>query len=301
MTRDPFAFARVNARTVAAATEARAALIERLGVAEADVPALQASPVWPLFVTYCIEGPLNIVWYDEKIAAWRTRQRGFLAACVGVTAALLALLVSRAWSESVIAQLGATLAALLACLRILAGATDVRTQLGGFWRARADLKEAYLTFEQAWRGHVVDGGRVAEGLEAALWQEITQARHVVRRERDTYFSTFAAPGDVVAATTGSLDAVLGRADKRPPPLAPSAARLQAMDEARRRLDAAQAERAAQAALSTLLATRPAAMTEETWARTRQDAEAARARAEADVARYQALLLSAAKAATIDRD
>ncbi|MDB4970367.1 MAG: hypothetical protein JWN44_6056 [Myxococcales bacterium] len=301
MSRDPFAFASVNARTVAAAETARAALVTRLGISDADRAVVEASPVWPLLTTYCIESPLNIDWYDAKISAWKSRQRAFLGACVLVTIAVLSIMVRRDHaSDPAIAQIGAVVAALLACLRILAGASDVKAQLGGFWRARADLKEAFLSFEQSWRGRVVAGGKIAENFENALWQEITNARHAVRSERDTYFATFAAPTDMLSSATGGLDAVLGRA--REASLArntAAAARNQPVTDARRQLDTAHADRAAQQRLLEILAHRPAAMTEETWKRARDEAETAHARAEADVARYSDLLKAAAKASTLN--
>jgi hypothetical protein len=210
------------------------------------------------------------------------------------------VVVRRQASDPAIAQIAAVVAALLTCLRILSGASDVKTQLGGFWRARADLKESFLTFEQTWRGRVVVGGHLAEGFENALWQEITNARHVVRVERDTYFSTFAAPVDVMAATTGGLDSALGRGRESATGRATLAApRAQPVADARRQLDVARADRTAQEKLLQMLATRPTAMSEETWKRCKDEAEAARLRAEADVTKFSELLKAAAKAATLN--
>lgn len=301
MSRDPFAFASVNARTVASAEAARFILAARLGLGDADRAVVEASPVWPLLTIYCIESPLNIDWYDAKIAAWKSRQRAFLGACVVVTFGVLAIIVRRDHaSDPAIAQVGAVVAGLLACLRILAGASDVKAQLGGFWRARADLKESFLSFEQAWRGRVVVGGKIAENIENALWQEINNARHVVRVERDTYFSTFAAPSDMLTSATGGLDAVLGRArESAGSRSSTSMVRNQPVADARRQLDTARADRAAQQRMLEILAQRPAAMTEETYKRARDEAESARARAEADVARYSELLKAAAKASTLN--
>jgi hypothetical protein len=76
-------------------------------------------------------------------------------------------------------------------------------------------------------------------------------------------------------------------------------RNQPVADARRQLDTARADRAAQQRLLEILAQRPAAMTEETYKRARDEAEAARVRAEADVARYSELLKAAAKASTLN--
>jgi hypothetical protein len=296
---DPFAFAEVNARTVADARAAREGLAKRLGVGDEEHMALlRATPAWEALLTYCIEGPLNIEWYDRRIASWRHRQRGFIGASVVITTLVVGLLVWRNANDSTIAQLSAAVAALVACVRILAGASDVKTQLGGFWRARADLKEQFLTFEQAWRGHVLGEGKVAEGFETALWQEITNARHVVRAERDTYFSTFATPSDALGAATGGLDAIFGRAREL------EAARLgnpraQAVAEARKQLDQAKADRAAHERMMALLVTRPTGMSEGVWRKTLEDAATGHATAEADIARYTELLKAAAKAATLN--
>jgi hypothetical protein len=294
---EPFAFAEVNARTVVAGRGAREALARRLDVtADDDVKPLRASSSWELLLTYCIEGPLNIDWYDTKIAAWKRRQRAFLGASVLVTLIVVGLLVWRHASDSAVAQLSAAVAALVACARILSGASDVKAQLGGFWRARADLKEQFLTFEQAWRGKLVAGGVVADGLEMALWQEIVNARHVVRRERDTYFATFAAPSDLLAATAGGLDGIFGRAGDVG---LVRAARLGPVAEARRQLDEAKAELAAQAATQAILAVQPPAMSLDDWQHARGKADAGLAKAEAEVVRYTDLLRSTAKAATLN--
>jgi hypothetical protein len=293
----PFAFAEINARTVAAGRGAREELARRLDVtADEDVKPLRASPSWELLLTYCIEGPLNIDWYDAKIAAWKRRQRQFLGASVVVTTGVVGLLVWRHTSDSTIAQLSAAVAALIACARILSGASDVKAQLGGFWRARADLKEQFLTFEQAWRGKILVGGAVSDGLEVALWQEIVNARHVVRSERDTYFLTFVAPDDVLGAATGGLDAIFGRARELG---AVQTTRWQPLADVRRQLDVAKAERAAQAVTRALLAVQPPAMSHDDWQRARSEAEAGHARAESEVARYTDLLRSTAKAATLN--
>lgn len=293
----PFAFAEVNARTVAAGRGAREELARRLDVtADEDVKPLRASPAWELLLTYCIEGPLNIDWYDAKIAAWKRRQRLFLSASVAVTTGVVGLLVWRHTGDSTVAQLSAALAALIACARILSGASDVKAQLGGFWRARADLKEQYLTFEQQWRGKLVVAGAVADGLETALWQEIVNARHVVRCERDTYFATFAAPADLLTATTGGLEAILGRAHDVG---AVQTARSAPVAEARRQLDLAKAERAAQATTQALLVVQPAGMSHADWQRALAEAELGRARAEAEVTRYTELFRATAKAATLN--
>ena len=297
MAADPFAFAEVNARTVAAGRNAREELTRRLDVTtEDDVKKLRASPSWELLLTYCIEGPLNIDWYDTKIRAWKLRQQTFLSASLLVTVSVVGLLVWRQTNDSTIAQLSAAVAALIAGVRILAGASDVKAQLGGFWRARADLKEQYLTFEQAWRGKILVAGVVAEGLEMALWSEIVNARHVVRSERDTYFATFAAPADALGTATAGLDAIFGRAREWS---AVQTARIAPVAEARRQLDVAKAERAAQATMQALLAVQPATMSHDDWQRARAEADTGHAKAEAEVARYTDLLRSTAKAATLN--
>jgi hypothetical protein len=296
---DPFAFAEVNARAIADGRAAREALARRLGVGDdAHLATLRASPSWDALLSYCIEGPLNIDWYDKRIAGWRRRQRAFVGASVLVTLIVVGLLVWRNASDSAITQLSAAVAALVACVRILSSASDVKTQLGGFWRARADLKEQFLTFEHNWRGHVIVDDKVVDGFETALWQEITIARHVVRGERDIYFATFAAPADILTATTGGLDAIFGRAREvgRVHEASPTA---QLVADARKRLDQARADRAANERTLTLLSTKPEAMSDDSWRRARDEAESGRAHAEADIARYSELLKSTAKAATLN--
>jgi hypothetical protein len=298
---EPFAFAQVNARTVADGRVARDSLARRLGIeAEPQLATLRASPAWEALLTYCIEGPLNIDWYDRRIAAWRRQKSIFVTLCIVITIGVVALLLWRNSTDSMVAQLSASVAALLACVRILAGAADVTTQLGGFWRARADLKEQFLTFEHGWHGHVIAAnGAVADGFETALWQEITNARHVVRAERDTYFSTFKAPADLVAIAGGSLDALLGRVQQVQTLRAAPSPLSQAVTDARTKLDQAHGDRAAHERMLQLLAIKPPTLSDEAWRKMREDAESGRTRAEADIARYSELLRSSAKAATLN--
>jgi hypothetical protein len=298
--RDPFAFASINARTVAEAKQARDKLAVRLGLGADEITLLKASPAWPALLTFCIENPLNINWYDDKIAAWQMRRSALIVGLIVFLAAVIVALTYVGFSESRIAQVSAAIAALGAGLRILGGAADVRTQLGGFWRARADLKEAYLTFEQAWTGKVVVGGAVSATFETALWQEITNARHVVRCERDNYFSTFTTGDTLLTTATTGLGDVLGRGRELRELTAPGlATQLAAVSEARRKLDEAHADEVAQTRLLELTAARPSAMDDQTWQRTRGEAERARIVAATEVARYSELVRSLAKASTMN--
>jgi hypothetical protein len=295
--RDPFAFAGVNARTTAEARQARDQLATRLGLGTDDVAILKASPAWSALATFCVESPLNISWYDAKISSWRTRRGIFIVACIAVLAIVLVALAQGGFSESRIAQVSAAVAALAACWRILAGAADVRTQLGGFWRARADLKEAFLTFEQAWSGKVISDGKVHDGFETALWQEITNARQVVRAERDTYFSTFNGTETLLETTASGISDVLARArDVHDVKVLP---RLTAVAEARRKLDEARADELAQRRLLELYADKPANLDEASWRQARADAERARIAALAEMARWDELLRASAKASTLN--
>jgi hypothetical protein len=298
--RDPFAFAGVNARTVAEAKQARELLVARLGLGAEEIAILKTSPAWPALITYCIESPLNITWYDAKIASWQRRRSAFVIGSIAVLVIVLVALAQGGFADSRIAQVSAAVATLGACLRILGSAADVRVQLGGFWRARADLKEAFLTFEQTWSGKVLVGGAVPVTFETALWQEITNARHIVRCERDNYFSTFAAGETLLGTATSSIGDVLGRGRELREPAAPAqATQVQAVAEARRKLDEAHADEVAQQRLLELLATRPDSMDNDTWKRSRGQAEQAKIAASIEVARYTELVKSLAKASTMN--
>jgi hypothetical protein len=300
--RDPFAFASVNARTVAEAKQARERLAARLGLGTDEIAILKSSPAWPALITFCVENPLNISWYDAKISAWQTRRSVFLISCVAVLVIVLVGLAQGGFAESRIAQVSAAIAVLGACLRILNSAADVRTQLGGFWKARADLKEAFLTFEQAWTGKVIVGGAVPETFETALWQEITNARHIVRCERDNYFSTFVATDALLTTATSGLGDVLGRGRELRELTLPAQAlstQLAAVGEARRKLDEAHADEVAQDRLLELLAKKPDSLDDDAWQKARGQAEQAKIAAATEVARYSELLKSLAKASTMN--
>ena len=303
MERDPFAFAGVNARTVAAAKQARELLAARFGLGSDDIAILKTSPAWSAMLTYCIESPLNIAWYDDKISSWKARRTLFIAGCVLVIAAVLSSIAQGGFADSRIAQVSAAVAALGACLRILGGAADVRTQLGGFWKARADLKESFLTFEQAWHGKVLAGGRVAESFETALWQEINNARHVVRGERENYFSTYVTTETLLATATSGLGEVLGRShelrESQRQSRESQRAQMASIVDARRKLDEARAEEVAQAHLLSLITPRPASLAEESWQRMRDEAARAQLTAATDVARYSELVKALAKASTMN--
>lgn len=300
MERDPFAFAGVNARTVAEAKHTRERLAARLGLGSDEIAILKTSAAWSALLTYCIESPLNIAWYDDKITAWKRRRLAFLVGCVMVLAVVLVVIARGGFADSRIAQVSAAIAVLAACLRILGGAADVRTQLGGFWRARADLKEAFLTFEQGWTGKVIVAGAVAETFETSLWQEITNARHVVRGERDTYFSTFAASGDLLSLATEGVGELMTRGrEVRDTGRAPMLSQLAAVAEVRRKLDEARADEFAQERLLAMLAVKPAVMSDETWASAREEAERARIAAATEVVRSSELLKAVAKSSTLN--
>jgi hypothetical protein len=298
--RDPFAFASVNARTVAEAKQAREMLAARLGLGNEEIAILKSSPAWSALITFCVENPLNIAWYDAKISTWQTRRSAFLITCIAVMVIVIVGLAQGGFAESRIAQVSAAIAALGACLRILGGAADVRTQLGGFWKARADLKEAFLTFEQTWSGKVIVGGAVSDTFETALWQEITNARHVVRCERDNYFSTFVATDALLTTATSGLGDVFGRGRELREVTEPARApQLAAVGEARRKLDEAHADEVAQDRLLQLLANKPESLDDDSWHKARGQAEQAKIAAATEVARYSELLRSLAKASTMN--
>lgn len=161
-----------------------------------------------LLLKYCIEVPLNILWYDRRRKLVERKLRvsyAIIVVCVLVAVGMLAALT---WmnDDVVTSQIGTLVIGLGVVMQLLAGSTDTKAQLGSFWRASADLKEGLFTFLHSWEGKAC--GPEEQGLspdfEVAIWQELSNARRICREERDAYFATFRSPTEVTAMLTQPL-------------------------------------------------------------------------------------------------
>jgi hypothetical protein len=198
-------------------------LLRRLGVPPADIASLLSSPGFErLVVRWAIEFPLNVRWYDAEIP----KQQAYynwsrtLAIIIGV-ATIVGTTLLVLWKPTVtVSQLGVLVAGIFGVLQVAAAGGDPKARLGGFRKARADLKESMFTFLETWTGRVVDrenSGKDSKGclrpspdFVTALLQEIRSGRRIVRDERDTYFGTFKSPTEILGAANTALDGLRAR-------------------------------------------------------------------------------------------
>jgi hypothetical protein len=195
-------------------------LLFRLGI-EKDVRAALAENerFMRALARWAIEFPLNIQWYDQAIPR---QQRVFglsrglslglgLATIVGTT---VLVLLNQGVNTS---QFGVLIAGIFGVMQLLAAGSDPKAQLGGFRKARADLKESMFTFQETWRGRVVitdaadpDKGLPSPDFMTALYQEIRTGRKIAREERDTFFGTFKSPTEILGVASSAVDVLRSR-------------------------------------------------------------------------------------------
>jgi ABC-type multidrug transport system fused ATPase/permease subunit len=212
-----YAFERAERRALTYRTEDDAqnelgVLFARLGVGEAQAGRLD-DDLRRLLMKYCMEVPGNIAWYEAargRVEREFRAARALVIAIALITALVLAGMVV-VNSQVVTAQVGALVVAVLFMLQVLAASVDKKAQIGAFWRASADLKEALYTFEHTWQGKVCGAdGAVAADFEMALWQEVRNARRIAREERDAYFATFRSPTEILSVATMSIEGLRAR-------------------------------------------------------------------------------------------
>ncbi len=205
-------------RQRAEAVELGRVLLRRIG-AEGFIVALETDERFKRAIAlWGIEFPLNIRWYTTAIPAQeralRWSRRISLALGVVTLAGTTALVFLN--QAVTTAQVGVLAAGIFGVMQILAAGSDPKSRLGGFRKARADLKEAMFTFQENWRGRSI----ILAGSEAkpepepefmtALYQEIRSGRKIAREERDTYFATFKSATEILGVANTAIEAVRGR-------------------------------------------------------------------------------------------
>jgi len=208
----------VSRRKRKEAKEAGDELLRRLGVPSGETARLIQSPGFErLLIRWAIEFPLNIKWYDAEIPRqqryynWSRNLAIVIGAAtiVGTTALVLS-------SKSVtVSRLGVLVAGILGVMQIMAAGSDPKTRLGGFRKARADLKESMFTFLETWTDRATDsqgaqGPRPTPDFVTALLQEIRTGRKIARDERDTYFGTYKSATEILGSVNTALDALKTR-------------------------------------------------------------------------------------------
>lgn len=219
----PWSFRHRSYRSRAAATDEVTTLLTRLELSPEQITLLTSNEeMMRMLVRYCMDFPLNITWYQRATAynVWQQRLAGLFV----VTLSVLALIVTAVPAmlpsfggktiteqTSISAQIAVFVTATFGILRILAIATDRKACIGTFWKASADLKEALFTFEEAWRKKVVGkDSSVSQEFVTALLGELRFARKVARAERDSYFSAFNSPVDLMNTVSTGIDLVRTR-------------------------------------------------------------------------------------------
>ncbi len=161
-----------------------------------------------LLVQHAADTSQNVLWYQGAMRRVEARMRYFRFAVVGVSVTILVpfgALAFHATDEvtvdtmpTAIAQVSLFGTLFFGLLKALAAGTNLKKELTAFWQARSDLKEALFTFAHSWRGRL----RTPEELcspdfNTALYEEMRNARLVVRTERTAFFEAFSAPEDIL--------------------------------------------------------------------------------------------------------
>ena len=190
-------------------------LLQELDVLHADAKKLMEDKNFRrLIIRWAIEFPLNINWYNQEIPKQEksfNRSRHFAIALSAVTILGTTALVIFKKNVSV-AEFGVLIAGIFGVLQTMAAAGDPKARLGGFRKARADLKESMFTFVERWAGKVVDTQnkepntiKSIPDFMTALLDEIRTGRKISRDERDTYFGTFKSSTEILSAANTALD------------------------------------------------------------------------------------------------
>jgi hypothetical protein len=174
-----------------------------------------------LFLRYCTDIILNILWYERARKDAERKNRRLTALMVFLMAVALVLIglvgmssasnkgegTPTAYSLTLLA--GAT----FTVLQILATMTDAKSRLSIFWKAGADLKEKLYSFERQWCGKVFDDEKTPK-LSAAFAQaaedDLKSARAITRAERLEFFATIKSPNDVLAIAIAAADTLRAR-------------------------------------------------------------------------------------------
>lgn len=204
-------------------------LLRQLEISETDSAALLESAGFKrLAARWEMEFPANIKWYDHKIPTQNRLYNVWRGVAIAIGVATLVVttaLVLKRPNVSV-SQFGVLVAGIFGVMQVLAASGDPKARLGGFRKARADLKEAMFTFVESWTGRVFDAEDGNQGKDqlhdqplprrpspdfvTALLQEIRSGRKISREERDTYFATFKSPTEILGAANTALDALRAR-------------------------------------------------------------------------------------------
>lgn len=158
---------------------------------------------------------LNASWYQARVVKVERDLRNLRMLAVGCGIVILALfggmvfLAPRAGtvdgSTVWIAQISMFGTLFYGLLKSMAAGVSTKRQYTAFWAASADLKELLYTFEHAWRGKLDSVQDLAgPDFTTALFEELRNARVIIRNERNTFFDALATPEEIFASPTSVL-------------------------------------------------------------------------------------------------
>lgn len=161
-----------------------------------------------LLVQHASDSPQNVLWYQKAMVGVQNRMRWFRFAVVGVSLAILVPFGTIAFEGQAevtvdtmptsIAQISLFGTLFYGLLKALAAGTNLKKELTAFWQARSDLKEALFTFVHSWRGRLrTVADLTGQDFSTALYEELRNARTVVRTERTAFFEAFTSPEDIL--------------------------------------------------------------------------------------------------------
>lgn len=162
-----------------------------------------------LLAQYASDVVMNAAWYQDKVQKVERRLRWFQAGAVVCVLAILALfgdMVRNApppgavdASTTWIAQISLFGTLFFGLLKTIAASTNIKRQLTAFWEAGSDLKEVLYTFEHAWKGKLETLADLCSAdFTTALYEELRNARTIVRKERAAFFEAYASPEEILA-------------------------------------------------------------------------------------------------------
>ena len=143
----PYSFEdkRFSHRNETRSTEALKAFVNRLGLSQEAKAALQH-----ILLDYVTDVHLRITWYSRKIKQDRFLRNLYISLTIlliGVLPILLILVTDIFSSNTQIAQVSALLSGLLGIHKGFASWLEQRRVISGFWKAKADIKEALYELE----------------------------------------------------------------------------------------------------------------------------------------------------------
>ncbi len=242
-------------------SESRTSTVRRPEQAEAEMKRFAArleipddtADYAPILTRYVVDIHLNILWYMRRLKRERWWRRLFITGTIILLPAvplLIWLLSSQSddggWSA---AELTALITGILAIHKTVAAWLDKRQLFSHFWRASSDLKEMLYAFELDWKGRATDNGALRREFVDAVGMDLTRARQIVREERDHFYQLYSYPSvDVFHKLQETFTQSKQLVDQfqssgmvqRRARVEAEAARAKQLDDAHRRLRAAQA-------------------------------------------------------------